>query len=189
MPTTPENIHELRDRWSRGERLPLLHFWGHHAKPGESSGPHMLSQWWPCTFTWEGLTLPSAEHGMMLGKARLFGDAEIAEKILATSAPDVAKRLGRKVRGFDTERWEAAREALVTSVNVAKFGQDPARLAYLLSTGDSVLIEASPSDTIWGIGLAASDPRAKSPLEWRGLNLLGFALMRARGVLRAGAAG
>lgn len=186
MPTPPDNIHQLRDRWSRGERWPLLHFWGHHPRPGQTVGPHLLSQWWPCSFTWEGVTLPSAEHGMMLAKARLFGDEEIAAKILATSAPDAAKRLGRKVRGFNTDKWEGAREDIVTSVNVAKFGQDPERLAYLLSTGDCVLIEASPSDTIWGIGLAESDPRAKSPLEWRGLNLLGFALMRARGVLRGG---
>jgi ribA/ribD-fused uncharacterized protein len=186
MRTPPDNLHDLRDRWSHGERWPLLHFWGHHPRPGQTSGPHMLSQWWPGAFVWEGVTLPTAEHGMMLAKARLFGDAEIAEKILNTTAPDVAKRLGRKVRGFDTDKWEAAREEIVTSVNVAKFGQDPERLAYLLGTEDSVLIEASPSDTIWGIGLAEADPRARSPLEWRGLNLLGFALMRARGALRGG---
>lgn len=186
MTPLPDDLQTLRERWSRGERPPLLHFWGHHARPGEASGPHLLSQWWPCQFVWEGVTLASAEHGMMLGKARLFGDEEIAEKILQAPTPDQAKRLGRKVRGFDEARWEAAREALVTSVNIAKFGQHEGRRGYLLSTGDAVLVEASPTDTIWGVGLAASDPRARSPLEWRGLNLLGFALMRARAALRQG---
>lgn len=185
MSSPIENLQILRERWSQGERPPLFHFWGHTPKPGEAVGAHLLSQWWPCAIEWEGVTLPSAEHGMMLGKARLFGDEEVAAQILAAPTPAAAKRLGRQVRGFDGPRWEAARERIVTEVNVAKFGQDAGLRAYLLGTGDSVLIEASPTDTIWGIGLAASDPRAHDPTRWRGLNLLGFALMRARETLRA----
>jgi len=53
-------------------------------------------------------------------------------------------------------------------------------LAYLLATAGRVLVEASPADRVWGIGLAADDRRAGQPSQWRGLNLLGFALMEAR---------
>lgn len=69
--------------------------------------------------------------------------------------------------------------------SVHKFGGDPELREFLLNTGDRVLVEASPMDRIWGIGLAADDPRAENPASWRGLNLLGFALMDARAELRA----
>ena len=65
-----------------------------------------------------------------------------------------------------------------------KFGQHPALREFLLGTGDRVLVEASPMDRVWGIGLAADDERAADPARWRGLNLLGFALMEARGCAR-----
>jgi ribA/ribD-fused uncharacterized protein len=87
------------------------------------------------------------------------------------------------VRGFDGARWEAAAFDLVVRGNVAKFGQDQQLRDYLVGTGDAVIVEASPLDAIWGIGLAADDPRARRPAEWPGRNLLGFALMQARHVL------
>jgi ribA/ribD-fused uncharacterized protein len=122
---------------------------------------------------------------MMAEKARLFGDEEMREKILATHDSSQAKRLGRKVRGFDEARWSAARFEIVTRGNRSKFGQHEGMRQYLLATGDDVLVEASPVDCVWGIGLARDDPRAADPRTWRGANLLGFALCRARALLRA----
>jgi ribA/ribD-fused uncharacterized protein len=84
------------------------------------------------------------------------------------------------VRGFDETVWTARRFELVVAGNIAKFGQDPALRAFLLGTANRVLVEASPRDRIWGIGLSAANERATVPSEWRGLNLLGFALMQAR---------
>jgi ribA/ribD-fused uncharacterized protein len=69
--------------------------------------------------------------------------------------------------------------------NLAKFAQHPDLAGFLLGTRERVLVEASPVDRVWGIGLAAGDERAGSPREWRGLNLLGFALMAAREALAA----
>jgi ribA/ribD-fused uncharacterized protein len=120
---------------------------------------------------------------MMAGKARLFGDPAAAERILAARTPAEAKNLGREVQGFDEKVWEAARFEIVVAGSTAKFGQDPALRAYLVGTGSRVLVEASPLDRVWGIGLAADDPRAADPAGWRGLNLLGFALMEARAAL------
>jgi len=73
---------------------------------------------------------------------------------------------------------------IVVAGSVAKFGHDPGLREFLLATGDRVLVEASPRDRVWGIGLGASSERAEDPRQWRGLNLLGFALMRARAALR-----
>lgn len=164
----------------RGERVKYLFFWGHTPLPGGEIGKPCLSQWWPAPFTVEGQRYPTAEHFMMAEKARLFGDEAARARVLAASHPKQAKQLGREVRGFDSDRWEAARFDIVVRGNLARFEQNPALREFLLGTGDRVLVEASPVDRIWGIGLAADDPRAENLEQWRGLNLLGFALMQVR---------
>jgi ribA/ribD-fused uncharacterized protein len=161
-----------------------LFFWGHRPQPDGSAGPGCLSQWWPAAFTIEGREYATAEHWMMWSKAMLFGDADVAARVLEVTHPNEAKSWGRKVRGFDEERWTQSRYAIVVAGSVAKFGQNRDLGRYLLGTGDRVLVEASPLDRIWGIGLAANDPRAADPERWLGLNLLGKALMEARSILR-----
>ncbi|MET9275372.1 NADAR family protein [Kribbella sp. NPDC003557] len=177
------NSEDLQQRIASGERVKFLYFWGHQPQRDGSIGPGCLSQWWPAEFTVDGVRYPSAEHYMMTEKARLFGDLAAVDRILAARTPAEAKNLGREVRGFDGEAWEAARFGIVVAGSTAKFGQDPALRSYLLNTGRRVLVEASPLDRVWGIGLAADDPRAADPAGWRGLNLLGFALMEARASL------
>ena len=123
---------------------------------------------------------------MMVQKARLFNDEEAADKALAARTPQGAKAAGRGVRGFSEVEWAAARCRIVVAGNMAKFSQHDDLRRYLLSTGNRVLVEASPLDRVWGIGLAADDARAKSPSRWRGLNLLGFALMEVRDQIQTG---
>nr|WP_309958070.1 NADAR family protein [Variovorax sp. 3319] len=168
----------------RGCEVDLLLFWGHQASRDGTLSKACFSQWYEAPFTLEGDTYRTAEHFMMAGKARLFDDAATCERILAARTPGEAKKLGREIRSFDEAVWSGARFDLVTRGNVAKFTQNPALGAFLLGTGDKVLVEASPLDTIWGIGLAAMDPVARDPREWQGLNLLGYALMAARDELR-----
>ena len=103
--------------------------------------------------------------------------------MLSPPAPKAAKAAGRAVRGYDGPRWEAARFDVVVAGNLLKFTQHPRLRAFLLDTGDSVLVEASPVDAIWGIGLAAEEADVRHPSRWRGQNLLGFALMHVRGTL------
>ncbi|WUT01368.1 NADAR family protein [Streptomyces sp. NBC_00708] len=183
------SVEELVELTGRGEKVKYLHFWGHRPRPDGSIGASCLSQWWPSPFTADGVTYASAEHWMMAGKARLFGDAEAAGQAVAAKSPAEAKKVGRLVRGFDDDVWKRERYALVVEGSVHKFGQDPELGAFLLGTGHRVLVEASPLDRIWGIGLSADSPRAQDPAQWRGLNLLGFALMAAREKLRDGAGG
>jgi len=158
----------------------FLFFW--KALPAR---PGCLSQWWQQPFTVDGVEYGSAEHWMMAGKARLFGDDEALERILAAEHPALVKKLGQGVRDFDDAVWKANRFQIVVAGNRAKFGQDPELAEYLVGTGDRVLVEASPLDRIWGIGLAEDDPRATNPDQWRGLNLLGKALMEVRAELAA----
>ncbi|MGK4583387.1 NADAR family protein [Kitasatospora sp. HPMI-4] len=184
-PTDVRSHEELTALVAAGARPRYLFFWGHQPERDGRVGPGSLSQWWPARFTVDGVTYATAEHWMMASKARLFGDDQVLPKILAARTPAEAKKLGRLVRGFDEKRWAAERFELVIQGNVAKFGQDEALREYLLGTAQRVLVEASPLDRLWGIGLAASNERAAKPAEWRGLNLLGFALMEARTRLAA----
>ncbi|MFD3541341.1 NADAR family protein [Streptomyces sp. NPDC058662] len=182
-----EMIDDLIKQVSRGERVKFLPFWGHRPRADGSLGPSCLSQWWPSEFTVGDVRYATAEHWMMAGKARLFADPEAERAALEARSPAEAKKAGRAVRGFDGAVWERERFALVVEGSVHKFASDPSLRSYLLSTGSRVLVEASPMDRIWGIGLAADDERALDPARWRGLNLLGFALMEARERLRAAA--
>jgi ribA/ribD-fused uncharacterized protein len=170
-----------------GHAAKYLLFWGHQASADGSVSSACFSQWWPAAFTVDGAAYATAEHFMMAEKARLFADDEIRRRILAAASPGAAKRLGREVRGFDERAWLDARFAIVVRGNLAKFTQNPALGGFLRATGERVLVEASPVDRIWGIGLAAADARATDPERWRGLNLLGFALMAVRRHLAAAA--
>lgn len=146
-----------------------------------------FSQWYRCTFEAGGHTFGCAEQYMMHGKALLFGDAEIAAEILAADHPRKHKALGRKVRGFDDAVWKREREGIVLAGNRAKFTQNAALREQLLATRGTTLVEASPYDRIWGIGLRATDPRAQDPKRWRGQNLLGRILTALREELLAAA--
>lgn len=180
-----DSIHlsRLIDRLDAGEKVKLLPFWGHTEKVPGRVDKSCFSQWYSAPFSDGGNSFATAEHYMMFGKAQLFGDRSTAAKILEDPRPAVAKKLGRGVRDFDEARWAAARFDLIVAGNVLKFGQHPALRSFLINTGDTVLVEASPTDRVWGIGLAATDERASNPREWNGLNLLGFALMQARETL------
>lgn len=174
------DIAELRERVSVGEAFDYLLFWGHRPPKGGGVAKTCMSQWYPAPFEVAGDRYATAEHWMMAGKARLFEDGEMFERILDGEDPSQAKKLGRKVRGFDDAVWRDARLELVTEGSVHKFEQNPALGRFLASTGTKVLVEASPYDRIWGIGMGASNEAAQDPRTWRGQNLLGFALMAAR---------
>ncbi|MEV4949180.1 NADAR family protein [Streptomyces sp. NPDC053755] len=173
-------IEELTQQVSSGERVKWLHFWGHRPRPDGALSASCLSQWWESPFEVAGVRYATAEHWMMAEKARLFGDADAERAALAASSPAEAKKAGRLVRGFDGEVWERERFGIVVEGSVHKFSSDERLRWFLLGTRGRVLVEASPMDRIWGIGLAADDARATDPSRWRGLNLLGFALMEAR---------
>ncbi|MEU6371315.1 NADAR family protein [Streptomyces sp. NPDC046931] len=168
-----------------GARVRYLHFWGHRPRRDGQIGPSCLSQWWPSPFAVDGVEYATAEHWMMASKARLFGDADAERTALRAPNPALAKKAGRLVRGFDEAIWERERFAIVVEGSVHKFAAHADLKAFLLATGDRVLVEASPVDRVWGIGLAADDEAAADPGRWRGPNLLGFALMEARERLRA----
>ncbi|QVL31383.1 NADAR family protein [Telmatocola sphagniphila] len=144
---------------------------------------HRLSQWQHAPFVLGGITFTHAEQYMMYAKALLFSDREAAGRILAAETPREQQEIGRRVRGYDESVWVLFREGIVFTANYARFSQNEDQRELLFSTRGTTLVEASPHDRIWGIGLSADDPRARDRSQWLGLNLLGEVLMRVREAL------
>ena len=178
-----ENKLDLIDYINQGNKPKYLFFWGHQPKKDGSIGKSCFSQWYKASFQIDGVKYPTAEHYMMAEKARLFKDDDVLAKILTASHPGEAQKLGRQVKGFSQETWLEHRIPIVVRGNVGKFDQNEALKEFLLNTGERILVEASPNDRIWGIGLGQNNPDAENPYKWRGLNLLGFALMEVRSIL------
>ena len=157
-----------------------LFFWGHRPSRDGSIIKTCMSQWWPSEFTENNVLYKTAEHYMMAQKALLFNDHEIFERILQKESPKDVKDLGRQIRNFNLEIWDQHKFQLVKQGNVLKFSQNEQLKHFLKQTKNKVLVEASPVDKIWGIGLTEDDANAHNPIAWKGENLLGFALMEVR---------
>lgn len=144
------------------------------------------SQWFPSEFVdCNGLKFFNAEQFMMYHKAKLFNDTEIMEKIINEKNPRTLKEYGRQVKNYVDEIWVAAREEVVILGNYYKFTQNDKILKELMSSIGKELVEASPVDRIWGIGLSEHDEKCLDKSKWRGLNLLGKCLMRVREILKS----
>lgn len=176
-------LASLKEDYDKGENLEYLLFYGHD-KFNNYITNTCLSQWYDCYFTIDDIQYHTAEQYMMYQKAILFNDNEIALDILNSNNPREYKKLGRFVRNFNPSIWEENKYFIVVKGNVYKFLRNPELREYLFSTGNKILVEASPYDRIWGIGLSKDNPDCLNPYKWRGRNLLGFALMQTRDILR-----
>ena len=175
-----DTLLRMKANWTYSD---FVFFWGHTDR-GEGLTKACLSQWFPCSFVVYGQYYNCAEKYMMAEKARIFGDEEIRQQILAEYSQMAMKKLGRKVKNYDDAVWKNVRFDVVVKGNLAKFSQNENLLNFLISTDDKVLVEASPKDEVWGIGLDEHSSEASSPWKWKGTNLLGFALMEVRDKLR-----
>lgn len=175
-----QNLIDAAKAFTRDD---FMFFWGHTDRQ-EGVCKTCLSQWYMCSFTVNDVSYNCAEQYMMAEKARIFDDDDTCQQILASYDPMTIKKLGRKVRNFNAYVWEKNCQEVVKIGNLAKFSQNPKLMEYLLGTGDKILVESSPKDTTWGIGLAEDAPEACNPRLWKGENLLGFTLMEVRDMLR-----
>lgn len=155
----------------------MIYFW----KVNEPYG--IFSQWYKSDFIdCCGIKFNCAEQYMMYHKANLFNDKEIAEKILKEKDPKNIKALGRKIKNFDQQEWDKKKFYIVVNGNYYKFSQNPKLKSILLDTNDEIIAEASPLDTIWGIGI--DEKSAQNGDKWQGENLLGKALVVVRNMIK-----
>ncbi len=145
------------------------------------SGP--FSQWYDSEFVIDEQKYSCAEQYMMYKKALTFGDVEIANAVMRTLNPKEQKALGRQVRGFNIEIWAVVARDIVFRGNVAKFIQNDDLNDELMKTTGTMLVEASPLDKVWGIGLDAKAAKLVTPAEWKGTNWLGQCITEVREAL------
>jgi len=177
------SLQQVQEQYARKEKLKYVFFWGHTEKGNEVTKA-CFSQWYPSVFEHNGFTYKTAEHYMMAEKARLFKNDDLIDEIIQAKDPGKAKALGRKVTGFDATEWDKEKFSIVVAANLFKFEQNESLKSFLLGTKERVLVEASPVDKIWGIGMAQDNEHIENPYKWKGPNLLGFALMEVRNALR-----
>jgi ribA/ribD-fused uncharacterized protein len=177
------NIDWLTDKFDKAETIKFIFFWGHTNKNKEDVGRFVFSQWFYSPFTVDNVEYKTSEHWMMAHKAKLFNDNDAFERIIRADKPGEVKEIGRQIRGFDEIKWNDKKFEIVKTGNIHKFNQNKKLKDFLLGTTDRVIVEASPTDTIWGIGLTQDSNMVDNPYTWRGQNLLGFALMETRDFL------
>ena len=164
----------LLDKYDNGETLKFIFFWGHTNKSPDVVNKACFSQWYESSFIVNGILYPTTEHWMMAHKALLFNNRAIFEKIIQVPKPSEVKRLGRMVTGFNQQIWDTKKREIVKIGNIHKFNQHPKLADFLLSTEKRILVEASPVDNIWGIGLSQDNDTIENIYTWQGENLLGF---------------
>ena len=172
------NKLELIEKINKGEKFNYTFFWG--AKKSTKLTNSVFSQWYPASFIEDDITYCCCEQYMMAKKASLFNDEETLKEIMNETDPKKIKALGRKVKNFDDKIWKLWCDEIVFTGNYLKFSQNEDLKHYLLSTNDNILVEASPYDKIWGIGLKKEDKDATNPLVWPGENRLGFILTNVK---------
>ncbi|MBL7974464.1 MAG: NADAR family protein, partial [Candidatus Kapabacteria bacterium] len=172
------------DKFESGDNLEYTFFWGHTNNHNKEVGKHCFSQWFKSPFTVDSITYKTAEHWMMAQKALLFNDKIIFNKIISSENPDEAKELGRQVLRYDEQTWNEKKFDIVKFGNIHKFNQHPKLADYLINTENRILVEASPVDRVWGIGLSQDSNVIENIYAWRGQNLLGFVLMATRDFLK-----
>jgi ribA/ribD-fused uncharacterized protein len=175
------SVEKLIEQFSIRNKCDYVFFWKtdeHNISTG------CFSQWQESNFIADGYDYNCAEQYMMGQKALLFNDEEKFEKILSAIHPREIKSLGREVRNFETKIWDEEKYTIVLNGNYYKFTQNRTMMEILVSTENKILVEASPLDKIWGIGLSENNKDIYNPNYWKGKNLLGFALMEVREEMR-----
>ena len=175
---------EYNIEWAKQQVIPEFIFFWKHYNNKKFLTKSCLSQFFPCKFKSNDIEYNCAEQYMMSEKAKLFKDEEIYQLILKETSPDKIKRLGRQIKNFNNREWDKNKLNIILQGNILKFSQNEDLKKFLIETGDKILVEASPYDKIWGIGLDQNNPDSRNPHKWNGLNLLGFTLMKVRDIIK-----
>ncbi|MBN1067820.1 DUF1768 domain-containing protein [Clostridium botulinum] len=171
---------QLIEDFSKRNKIKYTFFWGHQPSKNGEISTSCFSQWYESDFNIGHIKYFCMEQYMMSYKAKLFNDKEIEEKIMNSKNPKEIKALGRKIKNFDEDTWNKYKYSIILNGNYTKFTQNEELRKFLLNTKDRILVEASPYDNIWGIGMSKDNPNVEDPTAWKGENLLGFALTEVR---------
>lgn len=165
---------DIKKHVKKINREDLIAFW----KVSDEYG--YFSNWYISEFELDNIVYNSVEKYIMAKKATIFNDKDMLEKILNSNNQRDIKSYGRKVKNYDDKVWSKARYNIGLEAIKAKFSQNEMLKSKLLATKNKIIVEASPLDRIWGIGLSKNNDDILEPSKWRGTNILGDMLMQAR---------
>lgn len=161
-----------------GQKMNAVYF----HKPNEPYG--FLSNWSPSPFELDGQSFTSVEQYIMYRKCKVFGDEKCASAVLATDDVAAQQAIGRAASGYNEHIWGGMRQMVAFRALMAKFTQNEDLRQQLLQTGDAVLVECASSDRVWACGVRLNDEKRFDASNWKGDNILGFALMEVREKLK-----
>lgn len=148
-------------------------------------GDSPFSNWYRgLEIKYQGFVFDNSEALFMYLKCKFFNQEELALEVTENQDPAKVKKIGRKIKNYNEKSWAESRVGYMKLVQVMKFGQHPELNKILLATGDKQIIEASPLDNIWGVGMYSTHPDVEDPEKWKGQNLLGKVLESVRKVYR-----
>lgn len=143
-----------------------IYFWG-----------SIFSNFFFMPIRYKGIKFPTTEHAFMWEKANYFDDKIIANMILDIPHPNGAKSLGREIKNYNDKEWSKVRYDYMLEVNRVKWKM---LKDVLVLTENKIIVEASPTDRIWGVGLSQENPKILDQSNWLGENLLGKVIMQIR---------
>ena len=138
----------------------------------------------PAPFSMNGIKYANSEQYFQSQKGAVMDDDITHRKIMLTNNPFKIKRLSRRIRNYEDSKWQSVMTKVMYDAVKAKFEQNPALGALLISTGTLKIIEASPDHT-WGCGLALKHPQVMSEPAWHGTGKMCDILSRVREELRS----
>ena len=164
-----------------GSVVKALGFWGNESH---------FSNFHPCKIKFmyrnEMREIDSSEQMFMIFKSIMFKDDKSTFDIIDAQNPMLAKSIGRSVKNYDDKKWSESRYEYMVSSVMLKAVQNKDFRDRLTETKGMYLVEASPYDKIWGVGLKTNESDIRFEDKWRGENLLGKALMKVRDDLNLG---
>ncbi len=152
-------------------------------KPEEPHG--YLSNWYPSPFDLDGMRFTSTEQYIMYRKCMAFGDEKSAAAVMTTNDPAKQQEIGRYAENYIDSAWKAMRQSVATVGLLEKFRQNEELRNKQLDTGDAYLVECAHLDKAWACGRGLDENERFDASLWTGSNILGFALMEVRNMIRS----
>jgi len=146
---------------------------------------NFMSNMFPCTVEYDGRKFVSVEHAYIYAKAIHIEDANLALTCLSNiDGRHLKSKYSPKFPSDASARkWDALKVGVMRELITSKFNAQNLK-KMLLETGDSLLAEANPRDTFWGMGMPYTDLSVvSSPSQITGKNVLGQLLMTLRAEL------
>lgn len=147
-----------------------------------ANGYSLLSNVHYTPFSNDKIRYRSVEQFVYAKKALQFKDYVAHQGIMDERCARKYKEF--RIQNYVYPQWTDKMKDVVLAGLKLKFEQCRPSREKLLSTGDAMILYATPFDRVLGTGLELDDDRNLNPAQWEGQNDLGVLLMQVRDLLQ-----